>query len=284
MTTFTGSIHRDNWKAFFDIVAPAAPRPGLPRRRTSSASRTPSRTPSRRTCAPTTRRSSARSGSRRTLFAGTPYGHPVLGTVAGIQSITLEDVRGLRPDGLHARGADRRRRRRRARRRCSRACARSSRKLPAGPALAAPAGRRRAQAPRGLQVEIIEKDTRATAISLGQPIEVDALLARLRRALGRAHLARRAPLLRFAPLPAHPRDARHELRRLRLHRGVPARHVPVLPGPEPRPGARRSSRSGSGPVVPDNAHMALRIAIAELDKLVAERPLAGGLRDARATT
>ena len=81
---------------------------------------------------------------------------------------------------------------------------------------------------------------------LRPPDRGDALAPRLRGALPRAHLARRAPLLDVAPLPAHPRGARHELRRLRLHRGVPARHVPVLPRPEHRRGARSSSRSGSG--------------------------------------
>ena len=29
------------------------------------------------------------------IFAGTPYGHPVLGTVAGLEAITLDDVKGF---------------------------------------------------------------------------------------------------------------------------------------------------------------------------------------------
>ncbi|UUZ54468.1 hypothetical protein LP419_40030 [Massilia sp. H-1] len=39
----------------------------------------------------------------------------------------------------------------------------------------------------------------------------------------------RTPRLERPPVPAHPRTARHELRRLCLHRSLPARHVPVLP-------------------------------------------------------
>ena len=58
--------------------------------------------------------------------------------------------------------------------------------------------------------------------------------SRLRRALAREDLARRAPLLELPPVPAHPTGARDELRRLRLRRGVPARHVPVLPRSERR--------------------------------------------------
>ena len=32
------------------------------------------------------------------LFAGTPYGHPSLGTVAGIEAITLDDVKDFVAD------------------------------------------------------------------------------------------------------------------------------------------------------------------------------------------
>ena len=70
-----------------------------------------------------------------------------------------------------------------------------SRALPAGPALAPRRAASRAARRTGIEVEIVEKDTRATAISFGFPIDVDARAPGLRRALAGAHLARRAPLL-----------------------------------------------------------------------------------------
>jgi zinc protease len=47
----------------------------------------------------------------------------------------------------------------------------------------------------------------------------------------------------------------------------PARDVPVLPRPEPRPAAQ-IFEVWIRPVVPDNAHMALRIALYELRKMI----------------
>ncbi|MBA4181270.1 MAG: insulinase family protein [Anaerolinea sp.] len=106
---------------------------------------------------------------QETVFAGTAYGHPTLGTIAALESITLDDVRafvaanyvrsrltvgfaGAIPDAF----ADRLRRRLGS--------------LPAGtpaPRIAAP-GRR----PSGLNVEILEKDSRSVAISFGHPLAV----------------------------------------------------------------------------------------------------------------
>ena len=142
-------------------------------------------------------------------------------------------------------------------------------KLPAGPALPAPAGVT-GRKPSGIDVDIVKKETRSTAISFGFPIDVTRTHPRLRGALGRALLARRAPLLELAPLPAHPRGARHELRRLRVHRGVPRRHVPDAPRTRASPRRAQIFEIWIRPVVPVNAHMALRVAIHELDKLVNE--------------
>jgi zinc protease len=112
--------------------------------------------------------------------------------VAGIEAITLDDVKGFiasaytraaltvgvagdAPGGV------------------GRGLKKQIAKLPAGPALAAPqgiAGKR----PGGMEVEIIEKETRATAISFGNPIAVTrahpdyAALYLARTWLGRAPL------------------------------------------------------------------------------------------------
>ncbi len=118
---------------------------------------------------PTTRKSSGKSACRRTSLRAGPYGHTTLGTVAGIEAITLDDVRtyvertytlaslsaalaGDAPAAFEER------------------LHRELASLPAGAALAASAVQ--ARQPRGLEIEIIEKETRAVAISLGHPIEV----------------------------------------------------------------------------------------------------------------
>lgn len=103
-------------------------------------------------------------------FAGTPYRHPVLGTVAGIDTIALEDAKAFAGEALG-----------RARvllgvagapedsvvQRLERELGGS---LPAG--VPAPERSIVGRQPRGLEVTIVRKETRATAISLGHPIEV----------------------------------------------------------------------------------------------------------------
>ena len=120
----------------------------------------------------------------------------------------------------------------------SRGCPRARRR-PSRRRVAAPAVR------RAYRVEIVEKETRATAISFGHPIAVTrahpdfAALYLARTWLGEHRSST------CAPLPAHPRGARDELRRLRLHRGLPARDVPVLPRPQHR--AARAALRGLDP-------------------------------------
>ncbi len=73
----------------------------------------------------------------------------------------------------------------------------------------------------------------------------DPQLRRLRRAEPRARVARRASRLIGPSVPAHPRGARHELRRLRVHRILQSPRRTVLPRARASPAARSSSRSGS---------------------------------------
>jgi zinc protease len=199
------------------------------------------------------------------LFAGTPYGHTVLGTVAGLQAITLEDVKsfvktaytraalttgvaGDAPEELIGR------------------LKRELGRLPAGPALPAPDGVR-ARVPSGIEVEIVEKDTRATAISLGHPIGV----------------TRKSP--DFAALwvartwlGEHRSSVSHLYQRIRETRGMnygDYAYIEAFPRgmfqtfPDPNI-ARRSQifEIWIRPVVPANAHMALRIALWELRRLI----------------
>ncbi|HEY2828684.1 MAG TPA: insulinase family protein, partial [Thermoanaerobaculia bacterium] len=173
MTTFTASIHKDNWSKFFDIVLPQLLSPGF---RAEDFQRLKDQ--QLNTLKQDLRNANEEELGKEELinqiYAGTPYAHTVLGTVAGINAITLDDVRnfiaqnytrrnlviglsGDYPQALETRLES------------------ELAKLPEGGApsggkksLAAIAG----QTPTGLNVEIIQKDTRSTAISIGMPIPV----------------------------------------------------------------------------------------------------------------
>ncbi|MGE5277327.1 MAG: M16 family metallopeptidase [Acidobacteriota bacterium] len=264
MTTFTGSVHRDNWKAFLDVVLPQLLDPGF-RDEDFQRLKDAQRNALTEDLRANNEEELAKERLQANLFAGTPYGHPALGSVAGIQSITLGDVEdfirsaytraaltvgvaGAAPEDMLAR----------LRAELSR--------LPAGPALAAPAGVV-ARRPAGMEVEIIEKDTRATAISLGFPISV----TRSSPDFAALWLAR-------AWLGEHRSSSSHLYQRIREARGMnygDYAYIEAFPRgmfeffPDPNV-ARRAQifEIWIRPVLPDNAHLALRIAIAELDKLV----------------
>jgi zinc protease len=264
MTTFTGSIHRDNWKAFLDIALPQLLEPGFREedfRRVKDAQLNELTQDLRAN----NEEELGKERLQENLFAGTPYGHTVLGTVAGLQAITLEDVKsfvktaytraalttgvaGDAPEELIGR------------------LKRELGRLPAGPALPAPDGVR-ARVPSGIEVEIVEKDTRATAISLGHPIGV----------------TRKSP--DFAALwvartwlGEHRSSVSHLYQRIRETRGMnygDYAYIEAFPRgmfqtfPDPNI-ARRSQifEIWIRPVVPANAHMALRIALWELRRLI----------------
>ena len=187
-----------------------------------------------------------------------------LGTVAGINAITLDDVKqfaktmytvanltiGVAGDApgdlvksLQGRLAQ----------------------LPAGPAAARVAveGVR----PSGIEVEILEKDTRATAISFGFPIAVN-----------RAHPDFAALSVARAWLGEHRMPAGQLFQRIREVRGInygDYAYIEAFPRgmfqffPDPNLARQRQIfEIWIRPVVPVNAHMSLRIAIHELDQLV----------------
>ena len=139
-------------------------------------------------------------------------------------------------------------------------------KLPAGPALPAPAGVV-GRAPSGLEVEIVQKETRATAISFGHPIEVT-----------RAHPDFAALSLARTWLGEHRSSSVHLYQRIRELRGMnygDYAYIEAFPRgmfqffPDPNI-ARRAQlfEVWIRPVVPENGPMALRIALHELRKLV----------------
>ncbi len=264
MTTFTGFIHRDNWKTFFDIALPMLTDPGL-REEDFKRLKDAQSNALKEDLRSNNEEELGKERLQAKIFAGTPYGHPVLGTVAGIEAITLDDVRGF-IQGAYTRAAltvgvagD-------APEEMITALRKEIAKLPAGPALAAPqgiAGKR----PQGIEVEIIEKETRATAISFGLPIAVT-----------RSHPDYPALYLARTWLGEHRSSVSHLYQRIREVRGMnygDYAYIEAFPRgmfqffPDPNI-ARRAQifEVWIRPVVPVNAHMALRIAVYELDKLL----------------
>ena len=263
MTTFTARVHRDNWARFADIALPMLVEPGFREEdfRRLKDQQLNALTQDLRS------ENEEELGKERLaarLFAGTPYGHPVLGTVAGIGAITLDDVKDF------------------VRKAYTRAALtvgvsgttpiietqleRELGRLSPGPALAtsAPVVARR---PQGLEIEIIQKDTRATAISLGHPIEVT-----------RAHPDFVALSVARAWFGEHRSSMSQLFQRIREIRGMnygDYAYIEAFPRgmfqffPEANVGRRAQLfEIWVRPVLPENAQMALRIALYELAKLI----------------
>ncbi|HUP65303.1 MAG TPA: pitrilysin family protein [Thermoanaerobaculia bacterium] len=262
MTTFTGRIHTDNWKSFLDIVLDQLMEPGL---RAEDFQRL--KDAQKNALVQDLRANNDEELGKERLqwmvFRGTPYGHPVVGTEAGIDAITIDDVRdfvtrhysrgnltvglaGNAPDALvtHLR-----------------------RELGTLPGGNTPSPTVAARAPQAVEVEIIDKSTRAVAISLGFPIAVT-----------RSHPDFAALSVARAWLGEHRSSMSHLYKRIREVRGMNYgnyAYIEAFPGGmfTMTPNANVARRAQIfeiwiRPVVPENPHMALRIAIHELQKLV----------------
>jgi zinc protease len=264
MTTFTGSIHRDNFAAMTDVVLPMLLTPGFREedfRRVKDAQKNA-------LIQDLKGNNEEEFGKERLqgiVFAGTPYAHPVLGTVKSIDAITLDDVKdfwkraytqGALKLGVAGNASDEQ----------VGMLKRELAKLPAGaglPAIARPVGKKA----NGIEVEIIEKDTRATAISFGFPIEVN-----------RAHPDYAALWLAKTWLGEHRESSGKLYLRIREVRGMNYGNYAYIEA-FPRgmfqffPDANLGRKSQLfeiwiRPVAPENGHMALRIAIHELNKMI----------------
>jgi zinc protease len=202
------------------------------------------------------------------VFNGTSYGHTVLGTIAGIQSITLDDVKKFIDANYNA----------------SNVVVGLSGDYPAAlpnrltEELRALGGGDEEQtiaqlpaikgdAPTGLEIEIVKKETRATAISMGHPIPV----TRNSTDFAALNVAR-------AWLGEHRASSGRLMDRIREQRGLNYGDYAYIeffnnPGGQffPSPNIARRSQLFEiwiRPVVPENAQMAMRIALYETQNLI----------------
>lgn len=264
MTTFTGVVHKDNLETFLNIALKQLFDPGF-QENDFNRLKDQQLNALKENLRSNNDEELGKERLQHNIFAGTPYGHPVLGTVSGLQSITLDDVKNFirnfytRSNLMVGFSGD-------VPEEFTNRLKKELSVLSAGPT---PELARKVigRMPQGIEVEIIEKDTVATAISFGFPIEVN-----------RSHPDFAALWLARAWLGEHRSSVSHLYHRIREIRGLnygDYAYIEAFPRgmfqffPDPNI-ARRAQifEIWIRPVIPSNAHFALRIAISELDKLV----------------
>jgi zinc protease len=265
MTVFEGTTHVDNLEKYYSIVRDMLLDPGF---REDDFTRL-------KGDALTYLKTSLREGNDEELgkeylyniiYAGHPYGHNNTGTVSSLEKLTLDDVRnfyranytqgnlvvglaGGYPSDFAAKvSAD-------------------FARLPAGGG--APKKYAQPKVADGMRVEIIKRETRATAISMGFPIPVN-----------RSHKDWPALALVASYLGQHRSSVSHLYQRLREARGLnygDYAYVEYFPRGmyqfTPDPNLGRSTQIFQiwiRPVEPQNSMFALRAALYEYDKLVRE--------------
>ena len=263
MTAFTAVIHKDNWQPFLGVVLPQLLEPGFREddfKRLKEAQLNALTTDLRSN----NEEELGKEQLQVDIFRGTPYAHVALGTVAGLSTITLDDVRTFAKT-LYTRAnltlgvsgdvpAE-----------MLRTVQANLGKLPEGPA-AAKLSIHVARQP-GMSVDILEKDTRATAISFGFPIDVT-----------RAHPDFAALSIARVWLGEHRASSGQLYQRIRQVRGMnygDYAYIEAFPRGMfqffPDPNIARQQQIFEiwiRPVVPVNGHMALRIAVNELQQLI----------------
>ncbi|HEU4523040.1 MAG TPA: pitrilysin family protein [Thermoanaerobaculia bacterium] len=264
MTTFTAVVHRDNWKKFAETVLPQLVTPGF-REEDFQRLKDVQLNALQQDLRANNEEELGKQHLQNIVYAGTPYGHTVLGTVAGLNSITLDDVKkfvaehytrvnlavGLSGDFPAEVEAELRA---------------AIAELPAGIRSESRAVFGGDQ-PNGLEVEIIRKETRATAISMGHPIPIT-----------RSHPDFAALNVARSWLGEHRASSGQLYNRLREVRGLNYGDYAYIeyfnrPGFQfvPSPNIARRSQIFEiwiRPVVPENAQMSMRIALHELQKLI----------------
>jgi zinc protease len=263
MTTFTAMIHRDQWVPFLGTVLPQLLEPGF-READFKRLKDAQITALVQDLRSDNEEELGKERLQTNIFRGTPYGHVAVGTIAGINAVTLDDVkqfaktmytRGNLTLGVSGDAPDE----------MIRTVQSNLAKLPS--AAAAPRVTVDGARPSGLEVEILKKDTRATAISFGLPIEVT-----------RAHPDFAALSVARAWLGEHRIGSGQLFQRIREIRGInygDYAYIEAFPRgmfqffPDPNIARQRQLfEIWIRPVVPVNAHMTLRVAIHELDQLI----------------
>jgi zinc protease len=265
MTTFTGVIHADNVDRFMDVVLPQLRSPGF---REDDFARLRARQLNALTIDLRSNNDEELGKERlqENAFGASGYGHPAPGTVAGVESLTMDDVRGFIASryvqanlsvGLAGAFPDP------SRERLLDELAR----LPAGEPAHEPAiWLKRTD---GIDIEIIEKETRAVAISLGHPIEVT-----------RAHTDYAALWLARSWFGEHRASHGQLFQRLREVRGLnygDYAYIEAFPRgmyqffPDPNLGRRAQLfEVWIRPVAPEHGVFALKAALWELRRLIAQ--------------
>jgi zinc protease len=263
MTTFSMSVHRDSWPQFASVVMPQLLEPGF-RQEDFDRLKTAQLNALTIDLRSNNEEELGKEWLQNRIFEGTPYGHTVLGAVEALESITLDDVKAFAKQhytignlkvGVNGGVTDA----------VLSSLSAELGRLPAGdtPRVAGIVGK----APQGYQVDIIAKDTRATAISFGHPISV----TRASKDFAALDVAR-------AWLGEHRASMSHLYDRIREKRGMnygDYAYIEAFPRGMyqffPDPNIARQQQLFEvwiRPVVPENAHMALRIALHEVEKLV----------------
>jgi zinc protease len=269
MTTLTASIHKDNWRKFFDIVMPQLLTPGF-RDDDFQRLKDAQLNALKESLRNNNEEELGKEELQNRIYAGTPYGHTPLGTIAGIQSISPGDVKkfiadhytranlvagvsGDYPEALLA------------------AVKSDAAQLPAGgtqsaglKALAPIAGKKAS----GLNVEIVQKETRATFVSIGAPLPIT-------RASGEDFAALNVAR---AWLGEHRMSTGRLFNRIREVRGFNYGDYAYIeyfnrPGAQffPSPNIARRAQLFEiwiRPVVLVNAQMAIRLALYETQKMI----------------
>jgi zinc protease len=269
MTTFSGVVHRDNLDKYLPIVLPQLLTPGF-REEDFQRLKDQQLNELQQDLRSNNEEELGKEQLQNAIFDGTPYGHTVLGTIAGIKAITLDDVKKFIADHYNA----------------SNVVVGLSgdypeslvKRLTADLGALGAGGEEQALAqlapfkgktPQGLDVQIVKKDTRATAISMGHPIPV----TRNSADFAALNVAR-------AWLGEHRAPLSHLYDRIREARGLNYGDYAYIeyfnrPGsqffPSPNIGRRNQLfEIWIRPVVPENAQMALRIALYETQKMIDE--------------
>ncbi len=263
MAVLTGIVHRDNWRRFLDVILPQLLSPGW-RNEDFDRLKTRQLNGLVQDLRSNNEEELGKERLQTNIFRGTPYGHVALGTEAGLRSITLDDVKSFARQvftranltlGISGDAPDELVRELRAR----------LGTLPDG--TPAPRLTVSGQAPRAIEVEILAKETRATAISFGFPIDVT-----------RSHPDFAALSVARSWLGEHRLSTGRLYQRIREERGInygDYAYIEAFPRgmfqffPDANVARRRQIfEVWIRPVVPVNAHMTLRLAIHELTNLV----------------